>query len=88
MPATTLDLLTKATETTTAEALSRDLGLSDTAIAMAKHRKRLSPALAGRLAERLGLDPEPWIALAAIEATKRDRYVDGLRRRIVANLRI
>ncbi|MBS0443325.1 MAG: hypothetical protein JSR38_15335 [Proteobacteria bacterium] len=85
----TLALVQKAADSGVTQAeLTRELKLSDSALSQAKARGRLSPTLAGRIAERLGLDPLPWIALAALEAEKKDRTIDGLRRRIVANLRI
>jgi plasmid maintenance system antidote protein VapI len=48
--------------------LARELHLTRNSLNTAKARGRLSPTVAGQLAERLGEDPGEWIAIAALEA--------------------
>ncbi|MBT2324779.1 hypothetical protein J7E62_20795 [Variovorax paradoxus] len=64
---TTMDLLELALENGNPRVLSRALGLSDEALATARHRGRLSPLLAGTLAKELGQDPAKWIVIAVLE---------------------
>ncbi len=85
----TLALLDKALEGGDSEReLSRMLRLGSSTLGVARHRGRLSPQAAGTLAAHIGLDPTPWIALAALEAEKASPRLEILRKRIVANLRI
>lgn len=78
MEATTKDLLRKALSTwadqglTEAEAL-KQMGFNPSALAIAKARGNLSPVMAGRMAEMLGLDAINWIAIAAIENAKNSK---------------
>jgi len=66
---TTMELFSKALEfQPSAEAWCKDLGLSRSALAVAKHRGRLAPAVAGGIAIKLGENPMQWIAIAAMEA--------------------
>jgi hypothetical protein len=83
---TTLELLTKAlTKAETSERqLSMKLGHSPTALQMGRARGKVSPVIAGQLAEMLGEPVEHWIAVAAIEAQPRSRVTDHLRRAISA----
>jgi len=46
------------------------LGLSRNALYNARDRGNLSPAIAGALADAMGLDPQPWIVIAALEGEK------------------
>jgi hypothetical protein len=46
----------------------RKLGVTRSAIAVAKTRGRLSTLLAGGIAAQLGEDPKDWITVAAMEA--------------------
>ncbi len=66
---TTMQLLDKALAIKpSAYAWCNDLGLSKSTLAVAKHRGRLAPAVAGGLAMKLGEDVQEWIAIAALEA--------------------
>ncbi|MBT2324777.1 hypothetical protein J7E62_20785 [Variovorax paradoxus] len=62
-----MDLLELALESTNLRALSLALGLSEEALRTARSRRRLSPLLAGSLAEELGQDPVKWIVIAVLE---------------------
>lgn len=67
--ANTLDLLSRALAgAPSAAALARELHIDNSTITQARKRGRLSPTLAGQLAQRLGENPAEWIALAALEA--------------------
>jgi hypothetical protein len=58
---TTIDLLNRAMLGAKSERqLSQDLGLYPTAITTARTRGNLSPAIAAKLAERLGEDVATW----------------------------
>lgn len=46
------------------------LGLSQEALRTARSRGRLSPVVAGALAEDLQLDPAKWIIIAALETER------------------
>jgi plasmid maintenance system antidote protein VapI len=66
---TTMQLLDKALSIEpSASEWCRKLGVTRSAIAVAKTRGRLSPTLAGSLASQLGEDPKEWITVAAMEA--------------------
>lgn len=66
---TTLDLLDMAMRTArSSNALATELKLSRNALTNARNRGRLSPILAGTLADRIGQPVAEWMALAAIEA--------------------
>lgn len=66
----TMKLLNKALESKTAADWTRELGLSWTALNKSKLRGHLSPAIAGAIAEKLGLDAIKWIAVAALESER------------------
>lgn len=66
----TMTLLTRALETRPAPEWTRELGLSRNALANAKLRGHVSPAIAGAIAEKLGEDPIRWTAIAALESEK------------------
>ena len=84
---TTLELLDTALKGGDSEReLSRLLKLGSSTLGVARHRGRLSPKAAGTLAAHIGLDPTPWIALAAIEAEKPDSHLNILRSRIGAQI--
>jgi len=78
MTATTMELLDLARKEwakrgiTEAEAL-KEMGFNPTAMSKAKTYHRLSPVMAGRIAEMLGLDAIKWIAIAAIENAKNSK---------------
>lgn len=87
---TTLDLLDKAlTGGDSERELSRMLKLGSSTLGVARHRGRLSPKAAGALAGHIGLDPIPWIALAALEAETKDRdaRLDMLKKRVTEHIR-
>jgi plasmid maintenance system antidote protein VapI len=66
---TTLDILSRAVQDAGSSAiLARALKVDQSTLAKARERGRVSPTLAGQLAQRLGEDPTRWIALAALEA--------------------
>lgn len=77
---TSIDLLRRAVIGTTEAALARELRIAPSTISMAKQRGRLSPTLAGQLAQRIGENPAVWIAAAALEAEPATTARDKLRR--------
>lgn len=84
---TTLELLDTALRGGDSEReLSRMLKLGSSTLGVARHRGRLSPKAAGTLAAHIGLDPTPWMALAALEAEKPDGQLQILRARIAAQI--
>lgn len=77
---TTMDLLSKALALNpSAYAWCKDLGLSKSTLAVAKHRGRLAPAVAGGIAMKLGVDVEHWIAVAALEAEPESTLLQRLK---------
>ena len=70
-PPRTMDLLEMALEQDNLRAWALRLGLSEEALRTARSRGRLSPVIAGALAEDLQLDPAQWINIAAL-GTERD----------------
>lgn len=65
----TLDLLDMAARTAKSESqLAQELKLHRTTLSTARRRGRLSPVVAGKLAERMKQPIAEWIALAALEA--------------------
>ena len=83
---TSLDLLDRALKRAASQAaLCRELKVSGATLTMARTRGRLSPTLAGALAERMGEPVDGWIALAALEAEPKSRITDHLRRAITAS---
>lgn len=66
----TMNLLDAALQKHPAAFWHQKLNLSRNALHSAKHRGNLSPAIAGALAEELGLDPRDWIVIAAIESER------------------
>jgi hypothetical protein len=81
---TTITLLEKALQVKRAAAWARELNITESAFAQAKKRGRLSPTMAGTLAEQLHEDAARWTAVAAIEAEPdsplRDRLLRSLER--------
>lgn len=65
-----MDLLNLALESDNLRGWSRRLGLSEQALRTARSRGRLSPAIAGSLAEELSEDPATWIVIAALETER------------------
>lgn len=55
-----MGLLNPALETDTLKGWAHRLGLSAEALRTSRHRGRLSPAIAGALAEALPQDPLAW----------------------------
>jgi hypothetical protein len=75
---TTMDLLTLALEKDSLREFARKLELSEEALRTARSRGRLSPVLAGCIAEDLQLDAERWIVLIATPSASKlgvDRHV-------------
>lgn len=67
---TTMDLLNLALEKDNLRTWARRLGLSEEALRTARFRGRLSPSIAGALAEDLQQDPAKWIVIAALETER------------------
>lgn len=70
---TTMDLLDKARRKRrdmTLAAYSRKLHMNRTALNVAMHRGRLSPRLAGAIAQDIGENVQMWVAIAAMESTR------------------
>lgn len=78
----TMELFSKALEIKHASAWAREFNITPEAFSMAKKQGRLSPVLAGNIAIELGEDPEHWIAVAAIEATKESELLARLKNRV------
>ena len=76
-----LTLLDRALSTRRQNDLARHLGVSDATFSMAKRRGRLSPTLAGVLADELNEDVEHWIAVAALEAESETPLLERLKAR-------
>lgn len=65
----TIDLLNKAKSLIPSDAeWCRKLGISRTTLAVARVRGRLTPTVAGAMAQAISEDPQLWIAVAALEA--------------------
>ena len=69
MPST-MDLLDLALQQANLGVWARRLGLSAEALRTARTRGRLSPVLAGCLAEELQQDPAKWMVIAALETER------------------
>ena len=69
-PPTTMDLLRMALQKDNLRVWALRLGLSEEALRTARSRGRLSPVIAGALAEDLQLDPAQWIIIAALETER------------------
>lgn len=67
---TTMNLLAEAEKVQDLSAWANTLGLSKRTLYTAKYREHLSPAVAGEIAEKLGLDPKEWIVIAALESER------------------
>jgi hypothetical protein len=82
---TTMELFTKALKfQPSAEAWCKDLKLSRSALAVAKHRGRLAPAVAGAIAMKLGENAPKWIAIAAMEAEPESSTKKALMRQLTS----
>ena len=66
----TMKLLEKAIQKQPIPAWTKELNLGRDTISTAKTRGHLSPAIAGAIAESLGLDAIKWIAVAALESER------------------
>jgi hypothetical protein len=66
----TMRLLEKALTIKSGAEWCRELGISVNALGTSKTRGRLSPAIAGAIAESIGEDAIKWIAVAALESDK------------------
>ena len=67
---TTMNLLAEAEKVKDLSAWADEIGLSKRVLYTSKYREHLSPAVAGVLAEKLGLDPKEWIVIAALESER------------------
>ena len=67
---TTSELIGMALQGRKAADISREFGLNQRALSIAKSRGKLSPAIAGALALSLGEPAEKWIVIAALEAER------------------
>lgn len=67
---TTMNLLAEAEKVKDLSAWADEIGLSKRVLYTSKYREHLSPAVAGALAEKLGLDPKEWIVIAALESER------------------
>lgn len=79
---TTMNLLDKALSVQRAAAWARELNISEAAMSVAKKRGRLSPTLAGSLAEKLHEDAIQWTAVAAMEAEPESPAKQALLKRL------
>lgn len=68
-------------------AWTKRLGLSDKALYNAQNRGHLSPAIAGALADELGLDPAPYIVSAALESERDSACKTRMLKRFAKGLR-
>jgi hypothetical protein len=66
----TMDLLDMALRKDDMRVWARRLGLSEEALRTARSRRRLSPVVAGCLAEELEEDPQRWIVIATLETER------------------
>ena len=66
----TLVLMEKALQTRRAADWCKELNITAAAFSKAKSKGRLSPALAGCIATKLGENRDHWIAVAAIETER------------------
>ncbi len=80
----TMDLLQKALVVKNAAAWSREFNITPGALSHAIKQGRLSPVLAGNFAIELGEEPEPWMAIAAMEAEKESELLARLKNRVKA----
>ena len=64
----TMQLLDQALGIKRAAAWARELNITESALTNARKRGRLSPTIAGSIAEQIGEDPQHWTAVAAMEA--------------------
>lgn len=78
----TMALLERALRIKRAAVWARELNLTDSALTQARKRGRLSPTLAGSLAEQLHENAAKWTALAALEAEPDT----PLRQRVLKNI--
>jgi len=67
---TTMNLLAEAEKVKDLSAWAEEIGLAKRVLYTSKYREHLSPAVAGALAEKLGLDPKEWIVVAALESER------------------
>ena len=66
----TMHLLSQAEKVKDLSAWAEELGLAKRVLYTSKYREHLSPAVAGVLAEKLGLDSKEWIVIAALESER------------------
>lgn len=80
---TTMNLYEKAMAVEpSGKAWADTLGIARSAMATAKTRGHLSPALAGALAEKLGEDIDSWIVIAALESERDSACKERMMKRV------
>lgn len=79
----TADLLKYALEKRRASDWARHFNLTPATFTNAKHAGRLSPVLAGSIAQDLGEDAIKWIAIAALEAERGNPLQERLRQTLL-----
>lgn len=84
---TTMQLLNRALASQKQARWAELLDVSDATLSVAKRRGRLSPTLAGEIAQALGEDPRDWIAIAALEAEPDTEHRRKLMTRIGSTIR-
>ena len=75
---TTAELLDRAMKTKPAQTWHQELGLSRNALHVARAKGKLSPIVAGAIAEKLGENVPRWMAIAALESEKESGAKDHL----------
>lgn len=65
-----MDLLARALQAQSLASLANRLGIPANNLRTAKNRGRLTPAVAGSLAEEMDEDPSVWIIAAALEVER------------------
>jgi hypothetical protein len=80
----TMNLLDNALKIKDIGEWTKELRLSGKALYNAKYRGHMSPAIAGVLAEKLGLDVKQWIVVAALESEKDSACKTHLMKRITS----
>lgn len=82
---TTMELFSKALQyQPSAEAWCKELQLGKSTLAVAKHRGRLAPGVAGAIAMKLGENAPKWIAIAAMEAEPESKTKKALMKQITS----
>ena len=80
----TMNLLAEAEKVKDLSAWAEEIGLSKRVLYTSKYREHLSPAVAGALAEKLGLDAKEWIVIAALESERESACKSRMVRKFLA----